>query len=252
MSDLLARLIAVAFVSGLFVPGLAAHAQESGYYYPLNQRLPLGEVARWNATIHPGLYGQTQPVRITLPSTGHVTYYDGRSPQGVLADAPSQAGLLVGNVYRVRISGMPEFPGIELYPSIELLDRLHPPPGQEQNFPGSRDLHGRGNRNRPAGPDGDQGRLPRTAAAGCPGSIRRMGPHIEDVPPSSNLARSGGPAGTTDRDWCGSVAASPTPMPVPPSSARPFRSCFRLRFRSRRPSRNGPLRASARTASCEP
>ncbi|MEW4529141.1 MAG: hypothetical protein ACF8PG_14055 [Maioricimonas sp. JB045] len=186
MSDLLARLIAVAFVSGLFVPGLAAHAQESGYYYPLNQRLPLGEVARWNATIHPGLYGQTQPVRITLPSTGHVTYYDGRSPQGVLADAPSQAGLLVGNVYRVRISGMPEFPGIELYPSIELLDRLHPPPGQEQNFPVPvtftvEEIE-----------TALQDRMvtkvvyleqPQRAAP----FDQKDGPHIEDVPPSSNL-----------------------------------------------------------------
>lgn len=250
MSDLLARLIAVAFVSGLFVPGLAAHAQESGYYYPLNQRLPLGEVARWNATIHPGLYGQTQPVRITLPSTGHVTYYDGRSPQGVLADAPSQAGLLVGNVYRVRISGMPEFPGIELYPSIELLDRLHPPPGQEQNFPVPvtftvEEIE-----------TALQDRMvtkvvyleqPQRAAR----SIRRMDRTSRMCLPRQICSKRRTSGDDRSRS-CGSVAASPTPMPVPPSSARPFRSCFRLRFRSRRPSRNGPLRASARTASCEP
>ncbi|WP_145370271.1 hypothetical protein [Maioricimonas rarisocia] len=135
MSDLLARLFAVALVSGLFVPGLAAHAQESGYYYPLNQRLPLGKAAAWNATIHRGMYGHTQAVRFGLPSEGHISFFDGRAPQGVLTHAPSQVGLLVGNVYRIKISGMPEFPGIELYPTIELLDRLHPPPGQEQNFP---------------------------------------------------------------------------------------------------------------------
>jgi hypothetical protein len=41
----------------------------------------------------------------------------------------------VGHVYRIRIAGMPEYPGVELYPSVELLDRLHPPPGRELQFP---------------------------------------------------------------------------------------------------------------------
>jgi hypothetical protein len=30
---------------------------------------------------------------------------------------------------------MPEYPGLDLYPTVELLDRLHPPPGQELEFP---------------------------------------------------------------------------------------------------------------------
>ena len=30
---------------------------------------------------------------------------------------------------------MPEFPGVEIYPSIEILDRLHPPAGTAANYP---------------------------------------------------------------------------------------------------------------------
>ena len=38
-------------------------------------------------------------------------------------------------LYRFRISDLPELPGAELYPTIELIDRLHPPCGRELEFP---------------------------------------------------------------------------------------------------------------------
>jgi hypothetical protein len=49
--------------------------------------------------------------------------------------APAQVGLAVGRTYRVKISQMPEFPGMEFYPTLEILDRLHPPSGREEEFP---------------------------------------------------------------------------------------------------------------------
>ena len=39
------------------------------------------------------------------------------------------AGLLIGHVYRFRITGIPDAEGAELYPTIELIDRTYPPPG---------------------------------------------------------------------------------------------------------------------------
>ena len=41
----------------------------------------------------------------------------------------------VGYLFRVRVSDMPEFPGQSLYPSIEVIDRLHPPRGKVDKFP---------------------------------------------------------------------------------------------------------------------
>jgi hypothetical protein len=38
-------------------------------------------------------------------------------------------------VYRLKLASLPEFPGVELYPTVELIDRLHPPCGREAEFP---------------------------------------------------------------------------------------------------------------------
>lgn len=119
----------------LMMTGKSAMAQSGGGgYFPLDHRVP-GRAAQWAQTIHPPCEAYMQPVRIILPSRGLVTFFDGAPENAILTQAPSQAGMLVGQTYRVRISGMPEFPGVELFPSIELIDRLHPPAGREQEFP---------------------------------------------------------------------------------------------------------------------
>lgn len=122
---------------------LAASAQENrlfvtpapGRYTPLDQREVPGKVARWNLIAKPSLTGFFQPVQIRLPSDGQVSFYSSDQPQPVTSPAPAQAGLLIGPVYRVRIAGLPEYPGVELYPTIEVTDRLHPPAGHEDDFP---------------------------------------------------------------------------------------------------------------------
>lgn len=104
-------------------------------YFPLHHRQPTGIAGRWSVLTHPQKFGYTQPVEIRLPSVGHVTYYQGSPQNAVLTQSPSKVGMNVGFSYRIRISGMPEFPGAELYPTIEILDRLHPPEGQLEQFP---------------------------------------------------------------------------------------------------------------------
>jgi hypothetical protein len=42
---------------------------------------------------------------------------------------------MVGFVYRLKIGALRDYPGVELYPTVELLDRLHPPKGREAEFP---------------------------------------------------------------------------------------------------------------------
>lgn len=46
-----------------------------------------------------------------------------------------QAGMLVGAVYRFRITGIPQMPGAELYPTVEVIDRTYPPPGLATRYP---------------------------------------------------------------------------------------------------------------------
>jgi hypothetical protein len=48
---------------------------------------------------------------------------------------PQVVSLLIGPLYRLRITGLAGEEGREVFPSVELLDRMCPPPGQELRFP---------------------------------------------------------------------------------------------------------------------
>jgi hypothetical protein len=50
-------------------------------------------------------------------------------------EAPVKVGMIVGAVYRVRVTGIPFRQGEELYPTIEVIDRVHAPAGREHRFP---------------------------------------------------------------------------------------------------------------------
>ena len=43
-------------------------------------------------------------------------------------------GLLIGAVYRLRVTHIRLAEGLEVYPTIEVVDRLYAPPGQERRF----------------------------------------------------------------------------------------------------------------------
>lgn len=116
-----------------------AQSTARGRYYPLDQTTPPGLAGKWSG-VQPGFSPVLQAVRFELPSSegnitgGLVSIYT--NPQGdhVDAAAPAIAALRVGSMYRLKISEIPDFPGAELYPTVELLDRLHPPRGKEIEF----------------------------------------------------------------------------------------------------------------------
>jgi len=108
---------------------------DNNRYVPVDQYAPVGRVGRWTGIIGKGLGGTFQSVQVALPTTGKVTVYNGGPQTGVLLPAPAQFTIGVGYAYRLKISDMPEFPGVELYPTIEIFDRLHPPVGREAEFP---------------------------------------------------------------------------------------------------------------------
>jgi hypothetical protein len=107
----------------------AAQAQELPRYYPLDHTSP-GKAAAWNTMIDPSRCGRVQPVEITTPEGAEITVLNASAS----ATAPVQADLEVGRSYRLRISNLTEFPGVEVYPSVEMLDHLHAPAGMEKDF----------------------------------------------------------------------------------------------------------------------
>jgi hypothetical protein len=45
------------------------------------------------------------------------------------------AGMLIGAVYRLRVTNIPDQIGLEVFPTVEIIDRIYPPIGQEFKFP---------------------------------------------------------------------------------------------------------------------
>lgn len=105
------------------------------FYHPLNQRTPPGVAGQWAGMSGQAQPGYIQPMKVTLPTKGTVTFYAGGPAQAIPKASPASIGFAVGYVYRMKISDMPEFPGVELYPSLELIDRLHPPAGLAEQYP---------------------------------------------------------------------------------------------------------------------
>ncbi len=140
MSRALQAAVAALVWGGLALIGSTpvwAQGTNTGYgrYVPLDQHAPPGVAGLIALQAGRATPDHFQPVRVKLPTTGTVTFFDGTPERPVELAAPAQAGLLVGRMYRLRVAGLPEFPNGEFYPSIELIDRLHPPPGQAERFP---------------------------------------------------------------------------------------------------------------------
>lgn len=108
---------------------------EYGRYQPLNQFSPPGLAARWSSLRGLASPDWSQPVRVILDGDGEVTFYHSRPVGEVTQVSPAQIGMAVGHSYRLKLSNMAGLPGVELYPTLEVIDRLHPPAGQKHEFP---------------------------------------------------------------------------------------------------------------------
>ena len=135
-SKLISACIAAVFV--LQVPSFSLAQQfqnPAGRYFPLNQTTPAGIASQWHSLSAGTTIGAPQPVKVELPTGGTVSFMDHNGSSYETQPAPAQARLAVGHVYRLKLSGIPDFGSLELYPSIEILDQLHPPIGMEDKYP---------------------------------------------------------------------------------------------------------------------
>lgn len=120
---------------GVLSASPAAAQQAQRYHQPLSQHTPPGKAAGWLNYLRQYDPAWLQPMQVELPGGGNVQVYSGSTQPIGMGSAPAIVAASAGHLYRLRISDMPEFPGIDLYPTIELLDRLHPPQGLEDEFP---------------------------------------------------------------------------------------------------------------------
>ena len=85
------------------------------------------------------LSGYCQPVEIRAPQGARIAPATGGGFGQQYQDS-LLAGLHVGGVYRFQITDIPEHPGVEIFPTVELVDRLYPPAGKSLEFPVPIDL----------------------------------------------------------------------------------------------------------------
>ncbi len=104
-------------------------------FQPLDQNVPPGVAGYWAGALGRATPLYLQPVRVHLPSKGTVTFYDVTTRKLHSKTAPAMSRMGVGFTFRFKIADMPEFPGVTLFPSVELIDRLHPPRGKADDFP---------------------------------------------------------------------------------------------------------------------
>lgn len=120
----------------------ATQAQEPVRYRPYQPRnheftradMAPGVVADIARMSNPRLEGHVQPVRVLVPNGARVGV---RMSNGYVETngAKASVGLMVGPVYRFKVTNIFNRPGRELYPSVEILNRLNPPKGLENDFP---------------------------------------------------------------------------------------------------------------------
>ena len=100
----------------------------------IKDHLPPGEIGAMQLSRKPELRGLWQAVEIRGPKGMRVSMADA----GQFApELPGEAriAVLIGSVYRMRITGIANQPELELFPTLEVIDRTHPPAEREHRFP---------------------------------------------------------------------------------------------------------------------
>ncbi|MEN6405908.1 MAG: hypothetical protein ABFC77_05495 [Thermoguttaceae bacterium] len=108
-------------------------AQSPPVHYLHHGVMPPGAIGSRQLQRGGPLPGFFQPVEIKVPDGALISLAaDCRfeSPQS----GPKKAGLLIGAVYRLRITNIRLAEGQEVFPTIEVIDRLYAPIGQETRF----------------------------------------------------------------------------------------------------------------------
>jgi len=111
----------------------AAAAQEPGVHYLHRGTMPPGAIGSRQLQRGGPLPGFFQPVEIKAPPGVLISLAEA-GQFGQPQEVPVRAGLLIGSVYRIRVTNIPVKEGLEVFPTIELIDRLYTPHGVRHRF----------------------------------------------------------------------------------------------------------------------
>ncbi len=123
----------VTMIASTLVASLAL-GQQAPHHYFQRADMPPGSIGRAQLMRGGPLPGHYQAVEISGPKGSQIAL----AMEGVFAPprpAPLKAGMLIGQVYRLRVTNIPFLEGQEVFPSVEVINRLYPPEGSQTRFP---------------------------------------------------------------------------------------------------------------------
>ena len=102
------------------------HFRDSGLHPP-------GQIGQGMLLRGGPIPGYFQPIEVRAPQGTQIAFVaNGQFGPSLLA--PTKAGMLIGAVYRMKVTNIPGQEGIEVFPSIEVVNRIYPPRGLEAKF----------------------------------------------------------------------------------------------------------------------
>ncbi|MBI1314179.1 hypothetical protein GC176_23030 [bacterium] len=134
-SRIATALSAILLFALIATPAVAQIVPDYQGFSPLDSRHTPGMAARFMDLSGRAQPNWFQPIQIDVEDGAEVSVYHSRPVQAQALASPAQLSVIVGHTYRLRIRNIPEMPGVELFPTIEIIDRLHPPRGQEHDYP---------------------------------------------------------------------------------------------------------------------
>jgi hypothetical protein len=123
----------------VLLSSLTASAQDRPVHWLNAGAMPPGAIGSQRLERGGPLSGYFQPVRIRAPEGARIALAleVANSAASTHATPANEAlvGMQIGFVYRLRVTNIPNNEGVDIYPTIELIDRLYPPPGLALRFP---------------------------------------------------------------------------------------------------------------------
>lgn len=113
---------------------LAASANGQVTHYFQQGNAPPGVVGQQQILARGDLQGYVQKVQIIAPQDSTIAYWDGSGFKTAGAST-ALVDMQVGGVYRLKITNIPRHEGVEIFPTIELINRLYAPPEKVDEFP---------------------------------------------------------------------------------------------------------------------
>lgn len=111
-----------------------ASGQDSPVHWHHAGAMPPGAIGRQRLVRGGPLSGYCQPVEIRAPQGARIAP---AAEGGFSEGQPDKllVGLQIGPVYRFRVTDIPEHPEVEVFPTVEMIDRTYPPAGRALKFP---------------------------------------------------------------------------------------------------------------------